>query len=106
MGTFWPNITISRPWKPDPADVYQSWLATNEACGKSPALGFSFDAANVSDEISACSAVVDQYINSLLLALGDTDALYSEFLAALEKAGIDDVIAEKQSQLNAWLETK
>ena len=106
MGTFWPNITISRPWKPDPADVYQSWLATNEACGKSPALGFSFDAANVSDEISARSAVVDQYINSLLLALGDTDALYSEFLAALEKAGIDDVIAEKQSQLNAWLETK
>lgn len=102
MGTFWPNITISLPWAPDPADVYEGWLSTNESCQKSPALGFSFDAANVSDEISACAGVVDQYYNSLLLNVGDTDALYEEFLSALKDAGIDDIIADKQEQLDAW----
>ena len=106
MGTFWPNITISRPWAPDPADTYQAWLDTNESCKKSPALGFSFDAANVADEISACSSVVDQYLNSLMLDIGDTDALYKEFLDALDRAGIDDIIAEKQAQLDAWAAQK
>lgn len=102
MGTFWPNITISRPWKPDAADSYDAWLAANETCKKSPALGFAFDAFNVSDEISACSSVVDQYVNALLLAQGDTEALYAEFLEALKDAGIDSIIEEKQAQLDAW----
>lgn len=103
MGTFWPNITISLPWEPDSVDVYDGWLETNEACKKSPALGFSFDAANVSDEISACAGVVDQYQNALMLNIGDTDALYEEFIAALKKSGIDDIISEKQEQLDTWL---
>ena len=102
MGTFWPNITITYPWTPDPADVYEDWLSTNENCQKSPALGFSFDASNVSDEISACAGVVDQYYTALLLNIGDTDALYKEFLEALSDAGIEDIVAEKQAQLDAW----
>lgn len=102
MGTFWPNITISHPWKPDAPDTYQSWLDANDNCFKSPALGFVFDPAEVADEISACSALCDQYVNSLLLAMGDTDALYAKFLSDLKAAGIDDIIAEKQAQLDAW----
>lgn len=102
MGTFWPNITISRPWKPDAADSYDAWVAANDTCKKSPALGFAFDAFNVSDEISACSSVVDQYVNALLLDLGDTEALYAEFLEALNDAGLESIIEEKQAQLNEW----
>lgn len=106
MGTFWPNITISLPWAPDPTDVYEGWLATNDTCMKSPALGFSFDSSNVSDEISACLSVLDQYVNALMLNIADTDALYEKFIAALKDAGIDDVIAEKQAQLDAWKAAK
>ena len=102
MGTFWPNITITYPWKPDPADVYQSWLDSNATCMKSPALGFTFDPTNVADEISACSTIVDKYVNSLLLDVGDTETLYAEFLSDLEAAGMDAIIAEKQAQLDAW----
>ena len=90
------------PWAPDAADVYEGWLQSNNECKMSPALGFSFDAANVADEISACAGVVDQYQNSLLLGIGDTDALYAEFLAALERAGVNEIIADKQAQLDAW----
>lgn len=102
MGSFWPNMTITYPWTPDAPDTYQQWLDTNEHCRKSPALGFAFDASNVSDEVTACASVVDQYLASLMLNLADTDALYAEFISALEAAGIDDIIAEKQSQLDAW----
>lgn len=102
MGTFWPNITITYPWKPDAADAYQSWLDSNATCMKSPAMGFTFDPTNVSDEISACSALVDQYVNSLLLDVDDTDALYAAFLSDLQNEGINEIIAEKQAQLDAW----
>ena len=102
MGTFWPNITITRPWAPDPADVYEGWLQSNETCLRSEAMGFVFDPTDVSDEITACTALCDQYENSLLLDVGDTDALYEKFLSELESAGIDDIIAAKQAQLDAW----
>ncbi|HRX09229.1 MAG TPA: ABC transporter substrate-binding protein [Candidatus Limiplasma sp.] len=102
MGTFWPNICITYPWAPDAADVYDSWLASNETCQKSPALGFAFDSSVVSDEASACSTIVDKYVIALLLNIGDTDALYQSLLNELDAAGIDDIIAAKQAQLDAW----
>jgi len=103
MGTFWPNICITYPWKPSPANVYDAWLASNETSSKSPALGFTFNAANVSDQISACSTIVDEYVAALLLNLGETDTLYASFLKDLENAGINDIISKKQAQLTAWV---
>lgn len=102
MGTFWPNICITHPWAPDPANEYENWLASNETCSKSPALGFTFDSSVVSDEVSACSTIVDKYVTALLLNIGDTDALYQSFLSELDAAGINDIIAAKQAQLDAW----
>ena len=95
-------MTNTYPWRPDAPDTYEQWLKTNESCKRSPAMGFAFDAANVADEITACAAVVDKYVPSLMLNLGDQDALYAEFLAALDAAGLQDIIAEKQAQLDAW----
>lgn len=102
MGSFWPNMTNTYPWRPDAPDTYQQWLKTNESCKKSPAMGFAFDATNVADEIAACASVVDKYVPALMLNLGDQEALYAEFLSALTASGINDIIAEKQAQLDAW----
>ena len=38
-----------------------------------------------------------------MLDIGDTDALLDAFLQDLKNAGVDDIIAEKQAQLDAWL---
>lgn len=103
MGTFWPNILITYPWAPSPANLYESWLASNETSSKSPALGFTFNSSPVADEVSACATVVDKYLSALLLNIGDVDALYTSFLGELEGAGINDIVAEKQTQLDAWL---
>ncbi len=106
MGTFWPNICITYPWSPDPSNMYQNWLASNETCSKSPALGFTFDSSSVADEVTACATVVDKYVPALLLNIGDTDAQYTSFLNELQASGIDDIIAAKQTQLNTWAAAK
>jgi len=103
MGTFWPNMLITYPWAPSAADAYDEWRATNDTCEKSPALGFVFDTTNVVDEIAACNNVVSKYFNVMMLAIGDTDAMLADFLNDLDANGVNDIIAEKQSQLNAWV---
>lgn len=102
MGSFWPNLLITEPWAPSPAGIYDEWLASNETCGQSPALGFAFNAAPVADEVSACANVVDKYYSAMMLNIGDTEQMLADFLSELENAGIEDIIAEKQAQLDAW----
>ncbi len=102
MGTFWPNITITYPWTPNPADYYEGWIESNENATQSPALGFTFDPTNVTDEITACTNVVSQYYNTIVLGLEDTETLLAQFREELHNAGIDAIIAEKQAQLDAW----
>ena len=102
MGTFWPNITITVPWAPNSPDYYDAWVESNHNCTMSAAMGFTFDSAKVSNEIAACTNVVNQYYNTIVLGLGDTEKLLADFRAELHAAGIDAIIAEKQAQLDAW----
>ena len=106
MGTAWPNVTISRPWAPNPPDLYEQWLKTNDECIESVAFGFAFNSIDVVDEITACNNVVNQYFNALMLNVGDQDTLLAEFRAALKDAGIDTIVAAKQEQLDKYLASK
>lgn len=73
---------------------------------KSPALGYSFVAKEVSSEIAAIETVMGQYCYSLNAgALDPKDAL-PDFIEALKDAGIDKVIAENQRQINEWVANK
>jgi hypothetical protein len=42
----------------------------------------------------------------MMLYVGDQDQLLVDFRAALKDAGIDNIVAEKQSQLDAYLAAK
>lgn len=70
---------------------------------KSPLFGFTPDASSVSTQVAAISNVYNQYYNAL--AYGDVDPAEKlpEFLDALDKAGIQDVLTEYQSQVDKWL---
>lgn len=76
----------------------------NASAIKSAALGFVFDPSPVQTEIAAVTNVINQY--SLGLETGTTDPATElpQFIEALKSAGIDTIIAEKQSQLDAWAE--
>ena len=71
-------------------------------------MGFTFDPTKVATEIANCTAVVTEYIPSFEAGIfGDkTEAKYTEFLAKLKSAGIDKVLAEKQTQVDAFIAVK
>ena len=69
---------------------------------KSPLFGFSFDTTKVANQVSAVSNVVNQYNPGLTCGELDPETYLPKFLADLEAAGINDIIAEAQSQVDAW----
>lgn len=57
-------------------------------------------------KITALAAVAAQYIPALESGSVDLDTYYPEFIDALKKAGIEDVMEEKQEQFDAWYTAK
>ena len=68
--------------------------------------GYVFDGTPVSAQVTAVSAVVQQYRSLAGYGAVDPEEIMPEFITALKDAGIDDIITENQKQLDAWLETK
>ena len=85
----------------DPTD----WIETeklNANSTPSVAMGFVFDSVPVQSEIAAVSAVIGEYEAALSTGVLDPNEYLPEFLEKLEQAGSDVIIAEIQSQLDAW----
>ena len=68
-----------------------------------PLYGFTPSNANVLNEVAAVSNVVSQYNNVLTYGDVNPDEFYDQFIAELEAAGIDAIIADYQAQADAWL---
>jgi putative aldouronate transport system substrate-binding protein len=95
------NNYLSYPWEGKPADLAAQLKAFNDRAVVSPAYGFSFDNSRVLPQISALTAVADQYRRALETGSADL-SLLDEFNAKLKAAGLADVMAEKQRQYDAW----
>lgn len=104
-GGFMPNSWIAYPRTPLTAESYARYAADNAKCLKSPGFGFLFNAVNVNDQIAACNNTCSKYLAPLMLGMGG-DEMYNEFINELKRNGVDDIIAEKQAQLDAWLAAK
>lgn len=103
---YWPNQMINKTWYYEPTDIYAKMLENNKTSNKSLALGFSFDSSKVADKVTASSNVIAQYYTPLMYGEVDIDSTLPKFQNALKEAGIDEIIAEKQNQLDAWLANK
>ena len=103
---YWPNVMLCKTWDYEETDVYKKMEEKNKTCSKSLALGFSFDSEPVRDQMTACNNVVSKYYSSLTNGVVDIDAVLPQFQKELKDAGIEKIIAEKQSQLDKWLEAK
>ena len=98
----WGNSFIAYPWA-STANEREESKAVMDATPVSPFLGFTCDTAKVSNELTAIQNVVSEYEPGL--ESGTTDN-YNEFVKKLKDAGIDKIIAEYQSQLDAWKAAK
>lgn len=68
----------------------------------SPAMGYSFVRDSVSTEIASLSTVIEQYDKMINCGALDPQKAVPEFISALKAAGIEEVIAENQRQLDEW----
>jgi len=104
----WPTTafnvaTLLPSEKENKEELYKEF---NESGVLSCTAGFFFDQAKVEAEITACEAVVSEY--RLLLEKGfyNPDEYLPKMVDALKKAGLDKIIAEMQTQYDAWLASK
>ena len=68
-----------------------------------PLYGFTPSNANVLNEVAAVSNVVSQYNDVLTFGDVNPDEFYDQFISELKAAGIDTIIADYQTQADAWL---
>ena len=105
MGYSWTalNSSISLPFE-YPSTYFQLMLDANASAKQSKAFGCQFDTTQYADALTACTNVVSQYSNPILSGtVQDVDATVAQFQQALKDAGIDEIIAGKQAQLDAFL---
>jgi len=102
LGWMWPNQFVGHIWVGDEPDVWEVLDTFNKNSTPSMALGFVFDNAAVKNEVTACTAVVDKYYNSLMCGSIDPETALPQFNQELKDAGIDNIVAEKQRQLDEW----
>jgi len=51
------------------------------------------------------TAIKSEYYNNFATGTVSIDECYDEFIGKMNAAGLQDLIAEAQAQLDAWLET-
>ena len=93
-----------------PEGVYDPDLETAKAewtekglANPTKAVGFCYDATNMTNQITALDAVISEYSAALCTGAADIDTVYPEFINKLKANGMDEVIADKQAQFDEWL---
>lgn len=102
-GWLWTNQFIGHVWNGNPADYWDVTKEWNQTSLKSKAFGFTWDSTDVTNQLTACTNVLDKYWQALMCGAVDPDETIPQFNEELKAAGIDDIIASKQEQLDAWL---
>ena len=98
------NQYIAYIWEGYDPDIWEQTEEMNRTAVQSPALGFRFDSSPVSDQLYRCNKVSEQYLTILGQGLADPDEYLPVLQKELQEAGIDEIIAEKQRQLDLYLQ--
>lgn len=107
-GTGWMfgNQFINYLWTNEDPNKWANFKSFNDEAVGTQTLGFIFDPSSVKSQIAACNNVWDQYVPALETGTVDPEEYLPKLMAAFKDAGADDIIAEKQKQLDAWLATE
>ena len=100
-----PNQFIGHVWEGSAADIWDQQRAFNNDAQKSAAFGFTYDSATVTNEVTACTNVVSKYNKALLCGALEPESTLAQFNEELYAAGLQNIIDEKQKQLDAWVES-
>lgn len=100
-GNTWNKLIVEG----NPLDLVEQEKKFNSTAKISTLMGFNFDSSAVTTEIANCTAVTTEYLPSFSTGLfGDqTNAEYQKFLSKLKDAGLEKILKEKQTQVDAYL---
>lgn len=78
----------------------------NQRAKKATSMGFSLVIDPIKTIVASISAVSDQYWIPISCGYVDPDELLPKYRSALKQAGLDQLIAEVQKQMDAWKAAK
>ncbi|SDL31364.1 ABC transporter substrate-binding protein [Paenibacillus jilunlii] len=94
---------LNKDEDPKRVQLYTDW---NKNSKVSPVIGFVFDSTKVQSQIGALINITKQYKNTLYSGEKDPEPILKEMNNKLKAAGLDAVISEIQSQMDAFLAAK
>ena len=103
MNILWPESTLPE----DQLDVNQRICGMVNTAEASPLMGFIVNNENVENQIAACTSIVKEYADQLRCGVvADVDATIAEMKDKIDKQGFQDIIADYQAQVDAFLAGK
>jgi putative aldouronate transport system substrate-binding protein len=97
------NQLLSYVFKGNDPELWTKMKEFNDSATRSKAIGFVFDSTSVKTQVANVSNVIQQYALALEDGIVDPETVLPEFREALDKAGMNDIVAEKQAQLDVFL---
>lgn len=101
-----PGCGQSQPLDANGPTFYEDMYALNDSAMLSKAYGFVYDPENEYDAWVACNAVISNYYYLLNSGAVDIESTLAEAKQAWLDAGGEQLMADKQAQLDAWLASK
>jgi putative aldouronate transport system substrate-binding protein len=101
-----PYPALSYPLDLNGPVFYDDLFTFNAEVTKSAAMGLLFDSSGVVDQYAACLNIMDKYYAAILAGAVDTESTIAQANVELSQAGIKDVIAAKQAEVDKLLATK
>lgn len=87
-------------------DVWQKTHEMNMSAKPSPLMGFSFNAEPVAAQSASLESVTKEFAQALETGSVDPAEVLPKYIEKLKSAGEDEIIAEKQKQIDAWKASK
>lgn len=97
------NVFLTKNFDTDPKDRIEQYEKFNEQAVASPTLGFYVNTEKISTELATISNIVQEFKAPLFTGSVDTDKYLAELNKKLDSAGLDKVMAEIQTQYDAWM---
>lgn len=89
-----------------PEDTWIQTKKINDTAKESKLLGFSVDTTPIKLQLTNCNSVIEKYMSRLNGGFGDSEENNRLMNEELKVAGVDDVIAEVQRQIDEWKSNK
>ncbi|WP_410496890.1 ABC transporter substrate-binding protein [Cellulosilyticum sp. ST5] len=102
LGWAFGNQLINYLTELDPTDKWDQFEAFNAAGVKTQSLGFVFDPAPVTTQIAQCTNVWNEFVPGLQVGSSNPDEALPKAVEAFNAAGMQDILAEMQKQMDAF----